>query len=114
MKNRFLLMLWTVMLFSATLSAMPTVSKAVEKTPITDAWLTAKTKIFLAADTRVKARQIDVDTQNGTVSLRGKVDSDEAKKVAEEITKSIEGVKNVKNELQVVVPSERDIVEKKD
>ena len=46
--------------------------------------------------------------------LRGKVDSDEAKNAAEETAKGIDGVLNVKNELQVVAPSQRDVVEDKD
>ena len=49
-------------------------------TPINDTWLTAKTKIALAADGRVKGRQIDVETTKGQVLLRGKVDSDSASK----------------------------------
>jgi osmotically-inducible protein OsmY len=40
--------------------------------------------------------------------LRGKVDSDEAKNAAEEIAKGIDGVKSVKNELQVVATSKRE------
>jgi hyperosmotically inducible protein len=46
--------------------------------------------------------------------IRGKVDSDEAKKAAEEIAKMVDGVKSVKNELQVVAPSKREAVEEKD
>ena len=84
------------------------------KTPITDTWLTAKTKIALAADGRVKGRQIDVETTKGQVMLRGKVDSDAAKQAAEDITKMLDGVKTVKNDLKVVAPSIRDAVEDND
>jgi hyperosmotically inducible protein len=49
------------------------------KAEVTDSWLTAKTKIALSSDERVKGRQISVETVKGTVMLRGKVDSDEAK-----------------------------------
>ena len=88
--------------------------KADEKTPINDTWLTAKTKIALAADGRVKGRQIDVETTKGQVMLRGKVDSDSSKQAAEDITKRLDGVKTVKNDLEVVTPSTRDAVEDKD
>jgi hyperosmotically inducible periplasmic protein len=88
--------------------------KAAEKTPIHDTWLTAKAKIALAADGRVKGRQIDVETTQGVVMLRGKVDSDAAKQAAEDITKKLDGVKSVKNDLEVVVPSKREAVEEKD
>jgi hyperosmotically inducible protein len=88
--------------------------KADEKTPINDTWLTAKTKIALAADGRVKGRQVDVETTKGQVMLRGKVDSDSAKQAAEDITKRLDGVKTVKNDLEVVAPSTREAVEDKD
>ncbi|HLZ33652.1 MAG TPA: BON domain-containing protein [Nitrospira sp.] len=88
--------------------------KATEKTPINDTWLTAKTKIALAADGRVKGRQIDVKTKQGVVMLRGKVDSDAAKDAAGDITKLLDGVKSVKNDLEVVAPSKREAVEEKD
>ena len=46
--------------------------------------------------------------------LRGKVDSDAAKHAAEGITAGLDGVKTVKNDLQVVAPSTREAVEEKD
>src|SRR5215510_4508628 len=80
------------------------------KTGMSDTWITSKTKIALFADDRVKGSQVHVETQNGTVMLRGKVDDTQAKSSAEEITKGIEGVKGVKNELQVVAPGDRKAV----
>ena len=77
------------------------------KAGMSDSWVTSKTKIALFADDRVKGRQVHVETKDGVVMLRGKVDSPEAKSAALEIAKGIEGVKNVKNELQVVAPSQR-------
>jgi osmotically-inducible protein OsmY len=44
---------------------------------------------------------IDVDSDNGVVTLKGKVDTAEAKKKAEEIARKVDGVKSVKNELTV-------------
>jgi osmotically-inducible protein OsmY len=63
-----------------------------------DSWITAKTKIGLFADARVKGRQIEVETHQGKIVLRGKVDTDEAKMAAEDIAKVIEGTKDVKND----------------
>jgi hyperosmotically inducible protein len=116
MKTRFLVTICTAMVVAATLIAAPAIAAgtADEKTPIEDSWVTAKTKIALFADARVKGRQINVETQKGLVMIRGKVDSDEAKKAAEEIAKMVDGVKSVKNELQVVAPSKREAVEEKD
>jgi len=91
-----------------------TTNKTGVKAPMNDSWLTAKTKIALVGDGRVKGRQINVETKKGVVMLRGKVDTDEAKTAAEETAKGIDGVKSVKNELQVVPPSKREAVEEKD
>ena len=77
------------------------------KTEVTDSWLTAKTKIALYADERVKGGQVSVETVRGTVMLRGKVDSDEARIAAGSIAKNLEHVKAVKNDLQVVPAADR-------
>lgn len=84
------------------------------KTNVSDTWITSKTKIALFADSRVSGTSVNVETQKGTVFLRGKVDNDAAKGAAEEIAKGIDGVKSVKNELQVVAPSDKKMVEAKD
>ncbi len=85
------------------------------KIAVSDSWITSKTKIALFADERVKGTQISVDTmKGGVVHLRGKVDSPEAKAAAAEIAKGIEGVQSVKNDLQVVAPSNRKMVDAKD
>lgn len=82
--------------------------------PMSDSWITAKTKMALASDDRVKGRQVNVDTRNKEVILRGKVDTEEAKIAAEEVAKNIENVKSVKNELQVVPPTQRAAVDDSD
>jgi hyperosmotically inducible protein len=84
------------------------------KTNVSDSWITSKTKIALYADNRVPGTDVNVETQKGTVFLRGKVDSDAAKAAAEEIAKGIDGVKSVKNELQVVAKADKKMVEAKD
>jgi hyperosmotically inducible protein len=80
------------------------------KEAVSDSWLTSKTKIALFADDRVKGKDVRVETVNGEVFLRGKIDSQEAKAASEQIAKSVEGVKKVKNDLQVVAPSARKAV----
>src|SRR3990172_13241004 len=84
------------------------------KTGISDSWLTAKTKIALFADERVKGNQVSVETVNGRVTLRGKVDSDEAKATAASGAKGIDGVKSVRNDLQVVSPGDRKMIDASD
>ena len=84
------------------------------KAEVTDSWLTARTKIALYADERVKGGQVSVETVNGTVRLHGKVDSDEARAAAASIAGGIEYVKAVKNDLQVVAPGDRKVTDTSD
>lgn len=67
-----------------------------------NATLTTKVKTALASDVGMKTMtNIDVDSNNGVVTLKGKVDSADMKKKAGEIAKKVEGVKSVKNQLTV-------------
>ena len=77
------------------------------KTGISDSWLTAKTKIALFGDDRIRGGQISVGTVNGAVSLRGKVDSDNAKAAAASVARAVDGVKSVRNDLRVVPAGDR-------
>jgi hyperosmotically inducible protein len=116
MNTRYILTLCTALVIGGALitGSAHAVNKPDEKTPITDSWLTAKAKIALFADARVKGSEINVETSQGSVIIRGKVDSDEAKQAAEGIAKGIDGVKTVKNELQVVAPAKREAIDDKD
>lgn len=79
-----------------------------------DSWITGKTKIALYGDDRVAGRHITVDTRNGVVTLRGKVGSDDEKRAAEEVVKTVDGVTSVKNNLQIVSSTERKAVNAED
>jgi hyperosmotically inducible protein len=83
-------------------------------TGLADAWLTAKTKIALFSEPRVKGTQVRVETTDGIVTLTGKVDSETARATAATVARSIDGVKRVRNHLQVVAPAERPAVEATD
>src|SRR5262245_46755936 len=66
------------------------------------ATLTTKVKSALAADVGMKTMtNINVDSVDGVVTLKGHVDSAESKKKAGEIAKQVDGVKSVKNQLRV-------------
>jgi hyperosmotically inducible periplasmic protein len=72
------------------------------------ATLTTKVKTALASDAGMSTMtSIDVDSDKGVVTLKGKVDSAEAKKKAEEIAKKVDGVKSVKNQLRVEAKKEK-------
>lgn len=72
-----------------------------KRSSLNDHWLTAKTKFALWSDARVKVNQIEVETTQGLVMLRGTVDSEEARRASEEIVKGVSGVKDVQNDLEV-------------
>lgn len=68
---------------------------------IDDSVITGKVKSALIADSTTKAYQIEVETYQGTVQLSGFVDSAEARRRAVEVARNVEGVKNVKNSLEL-------------
>lgn len=68
---------------------------------VDDNTLTAKVKAALAADTSTKAYQINVDVNQGSVALGGFVDTAESKNTASRVARSVDGVKNVENNLQL-------------
>jgi hyperosmotically inducible protein len=79
-----------------------------------DSWITMKTKLALMTTEGVDTWDLNVDTVNGVVTLHGKVASDEAKQKAESVTQGIEGVKSVKDLLQIVPKPQRSAVDKGD
>jgi hyperosmotically inducible periplasmic protein len=79
-----------------------------------DMWLTSKTKMRLIANSETPALDINVDTRAGVVTLFGVVPSATAKTEAEKEARAVEGVKEVKNLLQVVPEQKQAAVEAKD
>jgi hyperosmotically inducible protein len=67
-----------------------------------DAWITTKAKMALLTTEGVSGTAVNVDTLNGLVTLHGTVASDGEKAKAEAAVREIDGVKNVRNLLQVV------------
>jgi hyperosmotically inducible periplasmic protein len=76
--------------------------------------LAAAPATALYRDLRFRGRHLTVDTGKGVVTLRGKVDSDEDKAAAAEVARSVDGVKTVRNDLQVVPAAERAEVDARD
>jgi hyperosmotically inducible periplasmic protein len=68
-------------------------------TGLDDGWLWTKTRFDLAAADDLKDSTINVDVENGVVTLRGSVDNPQQKAKAEQIAKAVDGVKSVKNTL---------------
>lgn len=66
-----------------------------------DLWITTKVQAKYFMDDEVRGRSIDVDTQGGVVTLRGTVDSYAARRQAVALARNTEGVREVRDELQV-------------
>jgi osmotically-inducible protein OsmY len=79
-----------------------------------DAWITAKTKMALLTTEGVSGTGVNVDTVDGTVTLHGKVASAAEKSKAEAEAKKIDGVRQVRNLLQVVPESAEKMVKASD
>lgn len=71
---------------------------------IDDAAITAEVKAKLLADARTQGFDINVDTHNGVVTLRGGADSAEARRVAGQLAGEARGVVLIQNELTVAAP----------
>jgi hypothetical protein len=67
-----------------------------------DAWIHTKIVAKLISDTQTPERKINVDVVDAAVTLRGEVDTAEAKAEAERLAKETDGVKKVTNQLKVV------------
>ncbi len=70
-------------------------------TQIDDATITTKVKAKLAADGDINPFNIDVDTNEGVVTLQGRVAKEEARTKAEQLARETEGVKRVINLVKV-------------
>ena len=67
----------------------------------TDSGITSAIQASLEANDKVKARQVDVETREGTVYLTGVVDTEQARVEAGRIAWRTEGVRGVENDLTV-------------
>jgi osmotically-inducible protein OsmY len=79
-----------------------------------DAWLTAKAKVALMTTEGIRTSHLNVDTVKGVVTLHGQVPAADQKTKAAEVVKKLDGVKEVKNLLQVVPSSARKAVKRSD
>jgi hyperosmotically inducible protein len=69
-----------------------------------DSAIDARIEIALVHSPSVDARQIDVQTYHGQVTLEGTVDTAAMKRQAERIARAAPGVRRVENRLRVAAP----------
>ncbi len=99
---------WMLM---ACLAAMLVIGAIPAQAGVSDAWVSAKVKMLLLNSPMVSGFPIDVDTDEGRVTLHGKVPSNAEKTEAERIARAGTGVVSVRNLLQVVPDSRQKSVE---
>jgi len=100
-RNRFVGYFALVMLMLAFAACDSTSKQEGAGEFVDDSVITTKVKALLAEDDFLKSFQISVETYKGSVQLSGFVDSQKAIDKAVEITRSVKGVKSVKNNLSV-------------
>jgi len=66
-----------------------------------DAWITAKVRSLLLKEEGVKGLGVNVETYQGTVQLSGWVNTPTQITQAEKIALAVEGVKGIRNDLQI-------------
>ena len=79
-----------------------------------DGWITLKTKISLMTTDDLSTKDLNVDTVKGVVTLHGMVSTEAEKQRAEKVAMQVDGVKVVKNLLQVVPAARREVTERSD
>ncbi len=77
---------------------------------VNDAWITTKAKIALLTMDGFSVSGANIDTTHGNVTMHGKVATTEDRTRAEQTVRKLDGVKNVKNLLQVVPSDEKELV----
>jgi len=99
-----------------TLSAILAVTAlaAGEGPPQPDGWITTKAKLTLMTKGELKSSQVHVDSNDGVVTLYGKVRSPAQKESAERAVRGIQGVAAVKNLLQVVPNAQEKTIARSD
>jgi hyperosmotically inducible protein len=79
-----------------------------------DSWITTAVKLRLLANPQTPAFDINVDSDDGIVTLFGIVDSERTSQAAASEVRKVSGVRDVKNVLQVVPQAQQQIVAKSD
>jgi osmotically-inducible protein OsmY len=100
-RNVFIPFLLVLMLMTTFVSCASTSKHEGTGEYVDDSVITTKVKALLAEDDFLKSFQISVETYKGIVQLSGFVNSQNAVDKAGQITRSVKGVKSVRNDLIV-------------
>ena len=100
-RHRILSFLVCITLVTAFLGCASTPTRESTGEYVDDSVITTKVKAAIFNDPSLKVFQINVETFKGEVQLSGSVDSAQSVKKAGEVSRSVGGVKSVKNNLIV-------------
>lgn len=76
-------------------------------TGVNDGWLWTKTRALLASENDLRDTTINVDVENGVITLSGSVATNEQKTTAGRIAQGVDGVASVRNNLAVTASTNR-------
>lgn len=93
--------LFSAVLLSVVLGCAGNAHKENTSEYVDDSWITSKVKAAFVKDKTLTASEINVDTLKGTVHLTGVVKDPGDVSRAGEVTRDIEGVISVNNDIQV-------------
>ena len=98
----------------AMVGSMVVAGAGAARADVKDSWITTKAKIALLTSDGFSVNGANVDTIDGNVTIHGKVETNADKTKAEATVRKVAGVKSVKNLLQVVPASVKDVVKAQD
>jgi hyperosmotically inducible protein len=101
MKRNIATLLLSALMASGLVGCTSTPTQQSTGQAIDDGVVTAKVKAKLVEDPVTKAHQINVETFKGTVQLSGFVETDQARTRALQLAKGVDGVKQVKDALEI-------------
>lgn len=111
MRRTYVRELTGVLVLAGFLLAVTTACRSTETmgTQVDDSWITTKVKSQLAAAPEVSSFDISVTTQEGVVTLTGRVKTMDAKREAVKLARHTRGVKEVVDQIMVgsIVPNEQ-------
>jgi osmotically-inducible protein OsmY len=100
--------IWSALVLGVSIAAAP----AFASTP--DGLLTSKTKLALWTTAGVRSTTVHVDSDDGIVTLYGKVPSADQRETAERTARGVAGVIGVRNLLQIVAEADEKRIDRSD
>ena len=98
----------------ALVAALVAISSVTVHADVKDSWITTKSTIALLTMDGFSVNGANVDTIKGKVTIHGKVATAADRTKAEQTVRKVDGVKSVKNLLQVVPVSMKDVIASND